>query len=341
VVDLGKNIGDSSRGSEVFGSIVSGLAFPQDKLLILTKDIYEALRKDQAFSDLGVLAQEKQFREFLQKKNKILSRLSGILFVFLAEEFVSQASRLSFLRKHMFSFRLPKLRFSFSQFLRLQIPAFKQKIMLIGVLVIVVLGGFLLFQGERKELAKRVQTVVLQIQVIQKEAQDALELSDQRSANILLQEAWKKASSHTGSKEPSREIFIALQKELEQQLFSINSIEYIKEPSVFLDMGQESVNLIPQEMMLVRGNLYLFNPFSPDIFIFNVKEKKREVVSAARNIRYGIPFAGSPLFFGEPDLLFSMTPGGLDERTLKDASSFAGMAGFDNGGPAGPYSANL
>ena len=366
VVDLGKNIEDPARGNEIFGSIVSGFALPQDKLLILTSDICGALQKDQGLSDLSVLSQEKQFQAFFRQNNKILSRLSGILLALLVEESIPQAPKLSFLRKNILSFRFPKFQFAFSQFLRLPIfkaqtkknlpsvnpwaffhtmrgriaamfgkdkwpslpPAFKEKIVLVGTLVVLALVGFLLFQGERKELAKQVQTVMLQIQVIQKEAQDALELSDQRSANILLQEAWKKASSRAGSKEPSREIFVALQEELEQQLLSINSIEYVEDPVVLLDMGQEGVNLIPQEMVLEQGSLYLFNPFSSDIFTFDVKEKKGEIVQAPATIRYGIPFAGSPLFFGEPDFLFSMTPEGIDEFKLRDTSSFAGMAGF-------------
>lgn len=346
VVDLGKNIEDSSsQGREVFGSIVSGFAFPQDKLLILTKDVYEALLKDQALSDLSVLSKEQHFKEFFQKKNKIFSRVSGILFALLAEEFVPQVPKLSFLRKHILSLRLPKLQLTFSQFLRFPISnlirlrklnrmkvrtdAFKQRVMLVGVLVVVLLGGFLLFQGERKEVFRQAQTIVLQIQVIQKEAHDALELSDQRSANILLQEAWKKASSNTGREVPFRETFVALQKELEQQLLVINNIQSIEEPSVLVDMGSALVDLIPQEMILVGENLYFFNPFSSKIFIFNIKEKKGEIISALTTIRYGIPLARSPLFFGEPNLLFSLTHGELEEFKLRDASSFVGMAGFE------------
>ena len=46
VVDLGKNLQDSSHGAELFGSVVSLHAFAQDKIVVLTKDVYNALQKE-------------------------------------------------------------------------------------------------------------------------------------------------------------------------------------------------------------------------------------------------------------------------------------------------------
>ncbi len=275
VVDLAKTPQDSSHGAELFSSVVSLHAFAQDKIVILTKDVCDALHKENALSDLSVLSDAKQFQAFLRQRERMFSRLSGILFAVLMEEFVFKTPPLSFLKRSLFSIKLPKL----------QVPSFtlndaiKQKMILVGALVLVVLGGFLVFQGERTKLAKQVQTIVLQIQVIQKEAQDALELSDQRSANILLQEAFKKASSHTSKEVPFRETFIVLQKELEHQLLAINSIQYVENPPVLVDIKKENSDLIPQNMLLAQGNIYLFNPFSSQIFVFDLQKEKGKTVS--------------------------------------------------------------
>ncbi|MDO8474465.1 MAG: hypothetical protein Q7S62_02910 [bacterium] len=296
VVDLGKNLQDSSHGAELFGSVVSLHAFAQDKIVVLTKDIYNALQKENALSDLSVPSNAKQFQAFLKKREKTFSRLSGILFAVLVEEFVPQASPLSFLKRSMFSIRLPKLQVPFLHLLRFPVfkaktPSFilndtrKQKIIMIAAFCVLLAGGFLTFQGEKKDLQRQTQAIVLQIQVIQKEGKDALELNDTRSANILLQEAWKKASSHTGKEVPFRETFLALKEELERQLLSINNIQYVEDPATIVDIRQEDIDLIPQNMLLAQESLYFFNPFSSQIFVFDLQERKGKIVSDLKIIR--------------------------------------------------------
>jgi hypothetical protein len=289
VVDLAKNLHDSSHGTELFASSLSLHAFALDKIIVLTKDVYNALNKDNALSDLSAPTDTKQFQTFLKKREKAFSRLSGILFALLIEEFVPQPSPFSFFKRSLFSMQLPKLRVPILHLLRfpvlkVKIPSFmlsdtkKQKIVMLVAFFALLAGGFLAFQGEKRELQRQVQTIVLQIQVIQKEGRDALELNDRRSANILFQEAWKKASSHTGKEVPFRETFLALQKELERQLLSINNIQYIENPTTIVDIKQEDIDLIPQNMVLAQGNIYLSNPFSPQIFIFDLQEEKGKVV---------------------------------------------------------------
>ena len=85
VVDLGKKLQASSHGAELFGSVVSLHAFLQDKIVVLTKDVYDALQKDNTLSDLSVPTGEKQFQVFLRQREKMFSRLSGILFAILVE----------------------------------------------------------------------------------------------------------------------------------------------------------------------------------------------------------------------------------------------------------------
>ncbi len=341
VVDVGKNLQDSSHGAELFGSVVSLHAFAQDKIAVLTKDVYNALEKENALSDLSSLSSAKQFQAFLRKREKTFSRLSGILFAVLVEEFVSQAPFLSFLKRNVFSIRFPKLQVSSLHLLRFPVfkvktPSFvlkdsiKQKIIMLAAFCVLLAGGFLTFQGEKKELQRQAQTIVLQIQVIQKEGKDALELNDARSANILLQEAWKKASSHTGKESPLRETFLALKEELEQQLLSINSIQYVEDPATIVDIKQEDTDLIPQNMLLAQGNLYLFNPFSSQIFIFGLREEKGKTISVSKAVRYGIPFAESVLFFAEPNTLLRVdSDARIENFELKALPSFGSMVSFD------------
>ena len=289
VVDLAKNLHDSVHGAELFASSVSLHAFAQDKIVVLTKDVYNALNKENTLSDLSIPTNAKQFQTFLKKREKSFSRLSGILFAVLVEEFVSQTLPLSFLKKSMFAMRLPKFQIPFARLLRFPVfktkaPSFmlsdtkKQKIVMLVVFFVFLAGGFFIFQGEKQELQRQAQTIVLQIQVIQKEGRDALELNDTQSANILFQEAWKKASSHTGKEVPFREIFLTLQEELKQQLLPINSIQRIEDPLMIVDIKQENIDLIPQNMLLTQGNLYFFNPFSSQVFMFNLQEEKGEIV---------------------------------------------------------------
>ena len=341
VVDLGKNLQGSSHGAELFGNAVSLQAFAQDKLIVLTKDIADALVRGNILSDISALSGAKQFQLFFKKHNKIFSRLSGILFAVLAEELIAHTPPLSFLKKSMFSLKLPKLRVSLSQLFRFPVskiqtsfPALKdpirQKIAMLAVFGALLAGGFLAFQGEKKELQREAQTVMLQIQVIQKEAESALELHDARSANILLQEAWKKASLRTGKEVPFRETFSALQEKLEQQLLAINNIHSVKDPAVLLDIKKQNTNLIPQSMILAQRSLYFFNPFSPAIFIFDLENETGKTFSASKAIRNGISLAGSALLLEEPNTLLRVEQDGRMEPFLLSSLSFlGGMAGFD------------
>ncbi|GEM_PF-2369070 len=280
VVDLAKDLQDSSYGTELFSGVISLNAFWQDKIVVLSKDVYNALNKENALSDLSVPASAKQFQTLLKEREKTFSRLSGILFAVLMEEFAPQTPPLSFLKKNLFSVKLPKLQLNFLQLLRFPIIKVKrQKIVMLAMFFILLAGGFLTFQGEKKELQGQAQTIVLQIRAIEKEGKDALELNDTRSANILLQEAWKKASSHTGKEVPFHETFLALQEELEQQLLSINNIQEVKDPATIVDIKQEDTSLIPQNIVIAQGSLYLFNPFSSQIFMFDLQERKGKTVS--------------------------------------------------------------
>lgn len=344
VVDLGKNLQSSSHGAELFASSVSAHAFAEDKIVVLTKDVCDALAKENGLSDLSTLSHAKRFQMFLKQREKMFSRLSGILFAVLMEEFISQSPPLYFLKRNLFSLKLPRIQIPISRLLRfpissligklrlptLQTGVFKQEVVITAVFLVLLIGGFFTFQGEKKELQRETQTIVLQIRVIQKEGSDALELNDVRSANILLQEAWKKADRHTGKEVPLRETFLALKEELEQQLFLINGIQRVENLSALVDIREEDADLIPQNILLAQGNLYLFNPFSSEIFIFNLEEKKGKAVSTSKAIRYGIPFSGSALFFAEPNMLLRVgADAKIETFELKDLPSFGGIAGFD------------
>lgn len=341
VIDLGKNLQGYSHGAELFSDSVSLHAFSQDKLAVLTQDVYGALAKGNALSDLSSVSDARQFQVFFKKHEKIFSRLSGILFAVLLEEFVPRTPSLSFLRKSMPSLRLPSFHTFFPKLfrfpvLRIKLPSFalkepiKQKLMMLAVFGLILIGGFLAFQGEKQESQRETQTVMLQIQVIQKEAQSALELNDTRSANILLQEAWKKASSRTGKEVPFHETFLALQEKLKQQLLLINNIHRIESPMVLLDVKKQGTSLIPQNMLLAQGSLYFFNPFSSAIFIFDLESETGKTVSASKAVRSGIALAGSALFLEEPNTLLRMgSDGRMEQFLLRGLSLLGGMAGFD------------
>jgi hypothetical protein len=76
--------------------------------------------------------------------------------------------------------------------------------------------------------------------------------------------------------------------------------------------------------------LYLFNPFSSKIFMFDLQERKGKSIVAPKAVRYGISFSGSALFFEEPNTLLRVdSDARMEEFDLKDSPRFASIAAFE------------
>jgi hypothetical protein len=107
---------------KVFGNIASGKLSPDDKLIVLTPDVFSTVSSDKDFlKQLSKISDKKELKEILKTKKQILSEISGICLLLIAGDGLPEPETIT-LRK-----QLPKFSFKktlFKPFLRLK-PSFK------------------------------------------------------------------------------------------------------------------------------------------------------------------------------------------------------------------------
>tara|TARA_Y100000310_G_scaffold345070_1_gene461583 strand:- start:1953 stop:2810 length:858 start_codon:yes stop_codon:yes gene_type:complete len=148
VIDVGKKLekaGKQKHPSKIFGTVVSGTALPEDTIVVITKDIYDMLLRENSVTELVLLKEGKRLKGFFKTRQRMFSQLSGLLFHVVMEEM----QPLSFLPKPKLMLqkgvKLPTLKLGL-QFLLLRHPAaLKKQLIPILFLLAVLLLGFLLF----------------------------------------------------------------------------------------------------------------------------------------------------------------------------------------------------
>ena len=148
-LDVGHNLEFQQQDPyplKVFGSVATGKLAPDDKIILLTKEMFSVLTEKTNFlSKLRDVSDEKQIKKILKEQKPILSEASGICMLLLCgKEQVTE--RITLKKKRSFpSLKLPKI--SFPDYLR--IPS-KNKILLIAFLLLLA-AGFLTFNSEPKK----------------------------------------------------------------------------------------------------------------------------------------------------------------------------------------------
>jgi hypothetical protein len=72
---------------KMFSSVAVGNLVPGDRILILTKDVFEAFKQEDLLKELGRISKEKELKSLFKSKEGLLSELSGIcLLVILTTE---------------------------------------------------------------------------------------------------------------------------------------------------------------------------------------------------------------------------------------------------------------
>ncbi|MBI2642578.1 MAG: hypothetical protein HYW97_01915 [Candidatus Wildermuthbacteria bacterium] len=115
--------------AKIFGNIVSGKLFPDDKIVICTNELFEALSNKNIFQDLAYFKEEDQFQGLFKSKEKELSKIPGLLSAVLIEEVrmkkaVRPALRLP--RVTFPRFKLPRLAFPQFKLPKISLPKFSK-----------------------------------------------------------------------------------------------------------------------------------------------------------------------------------------------------------------------
>lgn len=171
---------------KIFGNIATGKLAQNDKIIILTQDVFSALtQKGNFFTELSQISDEKGLKKLLKINKPILSEVSGICLLLMVNEELQLKESLSFSKKTLPKFSFPSFSFSLPR------PAgkIKKNLILILVLLLILAGSFFVFKGEREKELQSAQGILSAAQSKVMMAENFLILKDKEKARTLLEEA--------------------------------------------------------------------------------------------------------------------------------------------------------
>lgn len=301
VTDMDKDIkksGVETTGAKIFGNIVAGQVSPGDKIIVITKDLYDTFLKEKIFGDFTFIEKEKQFQQLFKSKEKELSKTSGVLFSIQIEEITLK--KIAGKKKERGSL-FPAISLPIIVFPKLP---FQPKLLLFAGLLIILAIGAIAFKGDREELVKEAVRASERVSSLQIEAENA---QTRELENAFLQEAWKEASKQTKIGKARRGEFTSLIEGIEERLYELNNIEKVLDPESIMSVKVSEIGFVPKKMLLTPdNNLFLYNSFQSTLYKFNLDSDTKEKIQAQRNLKLGTVIGNSLLFFAEPGVLTSL-----------------------------------
>ena len=327
---------------KIFGNIVSGKLAENDIILALTEEVFEFFKNQDLLNELSKITpfNQKKLNELFNKRKEELLKISGIcLLISLSKDYQPRTTLVlkeglvkEFSFKKVFNpiikflkrvSRLrPKVKFPKIRISKIKIsPTLKKNLILILVLIILLTIGFFIFKGEKEEHLKLAKKDLEEIIAKKNQAENFLIFKKEQQANILFQEAWNKILPQTKIGAPLREEALLLKKSIEENLFPLNKIKKIEDPEILFEFKPEEINLIPQKMLVFNSTLYFYNPFSSNLYQFELP-KGGVLLKTNGNLKLGTVLSDSILFFSNPNILIQLFPqkgldGSFQEKTIQ------------------------
>ena len=123
-------------------------------------------------------------------------------------------------------------------------------------------------------------------------------------------------------KAPFQEDVIALERSIEETLFSINRLDDDPSLDLIFELDSEQKNFVPQKMLAFGSELYFYNPFSHDLYQINIETKDEKLSKASQNLKLGS--AGNMvLLFTEPNVFFLQETGFSESELVLPYPNFS------------------
>lgn len=329
--DVGKELEDSSTG--LFCNMVSGKMKRNDKLIVLTPEIYRFFVKEKIIQEISKNPlSEKTNEKIADLQKKKFPQASGVSFVMdhtfnikeegkklISEERTKKFSFQKLFLQTLFpltrirfiKFKLPKKKISFSS---LKVPSaktfpidVKKKSLLLPLLLfcVVVLGALTVGIEKRIRFGENKKI----IQEISNEALSAKESGDL----FLLEEAFlelKKIKEEESFDKETEDLYSLI----EQELLSYSFLEEITDLEVITEIQKTS----PERILFANGDLYLFSSLFPVVDVINLETK--EIFSHNLPIEKGVESAsfsgGKLLLFSKPQTIIFIENDQISQKEI-------------------------
>lgn len=158
---------------KVFSNVASGKLLNQDKIIVLTDEVFSAISQNQEiFSQLQQVSNEKELKNIFKIRQDLFSKLSGIC-LFIAEGSTPSGTKLPNIS--LISRKMPK------------------GVILIFILLLILGTAHFLFKGEQKERLNQTQEIKNKIEEARYKitmAENFIIMRKDEKAQALFREAW-------------------------------------------------------------------------------------------------------------------------------------------------------
>lgn len=241
LTDIGQGLdGDLAHPDplKIFDSMVEGKLAPDDKIIVLNKNILSAFGKKQNFlAALAKVSDEKGIKQVLKIHEANLAGVCGLGLVLMPGDKDNAHETLTFQKDlPLFSFSDNLIKPATRFFAKIRLPSFKiktpafprfpkphitfnrKKIILIIALISVLAAFYYLFSGERERELKEAEQVLSEAKTKAMLAESLLILDKNEQARALFEEALRIIAPLTKRGAPLREEALPLQEKIKEAL---------------------------------------------------------------------------------------------------------------------------
>jgi hypothetical protein len=281
--------------AKTFFNIVSGRAIKNDRILILSQNLYQEFLKRKTLNQLGQLP-------FLDQKilNKTLKHLgrevsgTALLIDLSPEQKEKPNQRLIFKTSFLNKKILKPLNACKGKLAKIPIPSFLKPIVqllakafqqlkaLLNVLrscfqhkrivwVVILLAtlvlGEIVVGIEQERRSEKIKSAIVSAEENISQAKSFLMVGQEQKANDLFFEAWSTVEPFSRLAPlnlPELAKLEQVKQQAQEELLKINKMERIESPEIFFEFKKE--DLLPQRIIFHQGRIYAFAPYSDTIF---------------------------------------------------------------------------
>lgn len=200
-----------------------------------------------------------------------------------------------------------------------EMPGLKRNFGTIALLILILVGGFFIFQKQEEKEFKAREEILFQIQEGVKEAKQFKIIGDEKKAFNLLKKYWEKISPLAKAEWRGQERVKTLQASIEDELGVLSKLEVIENPETFFEFDPKV--FIPQRVIYFEENVYIFSPIAKTLFKLKTKDKELNDFTFKESIT-----ASSAAIFGDSIIFFAKPGKIVPFRSGKEGPNFGDIS---------------
>jgi len=331
VLNLGKNLKIEEIEPyplKIFFNIASGKLEPEDKILIMSKQVARAFLNQGIIEKIGLL-DDLDERKLNQILNQVKKDITGICLLVSLEK--NQKKRAEKRLKISFSPISPK--FNYPARLQVIVQRFlaswaiikkKKNINLILVFIFLLILGWLLanIQANRQKTIIKQKLEIAQVKI--DEANSFLIINQEQKANDLFLSALEQIKPFIKINGPLENEIIKMSQNIEKNLFDLSGLTIIQDPELIFEFG---IEFTPQKIIALNNKLYFFSPYFENIY--ELDNKKIRLITIKQKFSDAEVVNDTIIFFSKPNSIFLLKNNNLSQEvSLKLLLEDSGLEQF-------------